>query len=423
MRYVRMFFYREAIYKIALCYSIFHMQIRSILLIISGSVSAYKALELIRQWRKASIEVDVVLTAGGAQFITPLQISSLTGRPTYTDLFSLKDEVEMGHIALSRKNDAIVVAPASADLLAKMAAGLADDLASTCLLATDKPVFIAPAMNHHMWRHAATQRNIAQLQADGVTLIAPEVGEMACGEHGIGRLAGLDSILAALRPQNTALSGMKAVVTAGPTHEPIDPVRYIGNHSSGKQGIAIAQALAKRGAQVALILGPTSQPPVQHPSIHVTPVTTAQQMFAATKAALPADIAICTAAVADWRVEAIQTEKIKKSPDGTPPPLAFTENPDILRWLSQEATPRPSLVIGFAAETENLLVNAAAKHARKGCDWLLANDVSEGRVFGADETQLHLLPHVEQWQGSKHHIAETLTDTITHYFTSQKGSS
>ena len=396
------------------------MQINSLLLIISGSVAAYKSLELIRSFRKKGVEVDVILTQGGQEFITPLAVSSLTGRETYTELFSLKDEVEMGHIQLSRKADAILVAPASADILAKMANGICNDLATTCLLATDKPVFVAPAMNHRMWEHAATQRNIAQLKADGVSVIEPTEGEMACGEFGVGRMAELETIISSLnsapRTQNSELRGYRALVTAGPTHEPIDPVRFLGNRSSGKQGIAIATTLAEAGAEVELILGPTNEE--VSGNIKVTRITTAQEMFEATKAALPADIAICTAAVADWRVSA-SGQKIKKQGD-TPPTLALEENPDILKYLSQDATTRPELMIGFAAETESLEENATAKLQRKGCDWLLANDVSEGKVFGKEKTQILFLPEGENWHGSKQEIATKLVQKITDYFANQE---
>ncbi|MDG1287625.1 MAG: bifunctional phosphopantothenoylcysteine decarboxylase/phosphopantothenate--cysteine ligase CoaBC [Rickettsiales bacterium] len=395
------------------------MAINSILLIISGSVAAYKSLELIRLFRKSGVTVDAILTKGGQEFITPLAVSSLSGNETYTDLFSLKDEVEMGHIQLSRKADAILVAPASADIIAKMATGQCNDLATTTLLATDKPVYIAPAMNHRMWENAATQRNIVQLQADGITLIEPTAGEMACGEHGMGRFAELETILSAAtggKTQSLALRNKKVLVTAGPTHEPIDPVRYLGNRSSGKQGIAIAEALAAQGAEVHLVLGPTHEKPSH--TITTYPVQTAQEMFDQCQNLLPADIAICTAAVADWKVEG-SNHKIKKK-SGESPNISLSENPDILKWLSQEATQRPELVIGFAAETESLEANANAKLAKKGCDWLLANDVSEGKVFGKDKTQILLLPEDENWHGSKREIALKLVDKITNHFNQSK---
>lgn len=395
------------------------MQINSLLLIITGSVAAYKSLELIRALRKNNVEVDVILTKGAQEFITPLAVSSLTGRETYTDLFSLKDEVEMGHIQLSRKADVILVAPATADIIAKMATGQCDDLATTTLLATDKPVFVAPAMNHKMWEHAATQRNVKQLKKDGIILIEPVEGEMACGEYGVGRFAELDDILVRFQSsqnfQDKSLQGYKALVTAGPTHEPIDPVRFLGNRSSGKQGIAIAKSLADAGAEVHLVLGPTEQ--AAPANVKVINVMTADEMMAAVKK-IKADIAICAAAVADWKV-AGNRQKIKKSEAGTPS-LTLQENPDILKWLSQEASPRPSLVIGFAAETENLKKNAKAKLKRKGCDWLLANDVSEGKVFGKDKNHVNFLPQDENWHGTKQSIAERLTVKIIQHFKNNK---
>lgn len=383
------------------------MEINSLLLIITGSVAAYKALELIRGLKKAGIEVDVILTKGAQKFITPLAVSSLTGRETYTDLFSLKDEVEMGHIQLSRKADGILVSPATADMIAKMAQGICDDLATTALLATNKPVWVAPAMNHRMWDHPATQRNVKQLQEDGVTLIAPTNGEMACGEFGVGRFAELETILSHFT-SDLPLEGYRAMVTAGPTHEAIDPVRYIANHSSGKQGIVIAHALRKAGAEVELILGPTNESVPKTITTHH--VTSADEMFAAVQEALPADIAICTAAVADWKVSE-SSEKIKKTAEGTPE-LALQENTDILKWLSNNASPRPRYVIGFAAETENLEANAKAKLARKGCDWLLANDVSNGSIFGQNNTEILFLPAQETWQGSKQEIANKLVAAL-----------
>lgn len=393
------------------------MQIKSVLLIISGSVAAYKALEVARLFQKRGVMVDAILTSGGQQFITPLAVSSLTGRETYTDLFSLKDEVEMGHIQLSRKADAMVVAPASADIMAKMTQGLCDDLATTALLATNKPVFFAPAMNHRMWDHAATQRNVEQLQQDGLTLIAPTEGDMACGEFGVGRMAEPEAIVEAVLGNQGSierpLKGKRILVTAGPTHEPVDPVRYLANHSSGKQGIAIARSLAEAGAQVELVLGPTTEEAPLGVNLHR--ITTAQEMYEACQKLLPLDAAICTAAVADWRVESAD-HKIKKQDNGTPPTLSFTENPDILYWLANEAKPRPSLVVGFAAETENLQENANQKLARKQCDWLVANDVSDDKVFGKDQTQVTLLPDGEVWQGSKTSIADNLIHKITTYF-------
>lgn len=396
------------------------MHIKSILLIITGSVAAYKSLELIRNFRKDGVEVDAIITKGGQQFITPLAVSSLTSRETYTDLFSLKDEVEMGHIQLSRKADAILVAPATADIIAKMVSGQCDDLATTSLLATNKPVFVAPAMNYKMWEHPATQRNIAQLKADGITVIEPAKGAMACGEHGVGRLAELGDIQSHFNNSSAttlpALKNLKVVVTAGPTYEPIDPVRFLGNRSSGKQGVAIAKSLADAGAEVHLILGPSQESVPAN--IKLTNVGTAEEMFDAVKAVKQPDIAICTAAVADWKV-AMSGNKIKKS-GGSPPPLILEENPDILKYLSQEASPRPSLVVGFAAETQDLEGNAQAKFKRKGCDWLLANDVSSGKVFGKDKNHVTFYPDGESWHGTKQSIAEKLTAQICEYFESNK---
>lgn len=390
--------------------------INSILLIITGSISAYKSLSLIRRLRERGIEVDCVLTRGGEEFITPLSVSSLTGRETYTDLFSLKDEVEMGHIQLSRKNDLILVAPASADVLRKMATGAADDLASTLLLATDKPVMVAPAMNHKMWEHPATQRNITQLLADGVEMIAPEAGDLACGEVGAGRMASEESILNhifARSRKEGILSGFSALVTSGPTYEPIDPVRYVGNRSSGKQGHAIAAALARAGAEVTLVSGPVAEP---DPAFcHIHKVETAEQMLKACEKALPADIVICAAAVADWRPDASFEKKIKKAElNGELPTLRFIENPDIL-YAAAHSSPRPKLVVGFAAETNELIENATSKLQGKGCDWIIANDVSGAKAFGKDENKVHLIQsgNVESWpEMSKDAIAERLTETI-----------
>ncbi len=362
------------------------MASQSVLLIISGSIAAYKSLELIRRLRERGDHVQGVLTRGGAQFITPLAVSSLTGSPTYTDLFSLKDEVEMGHIRLVRDADVVLVAPASADIIAKMAAGLADDLATTALLAADIPIIIAPAMNVKMWEHAATQANIATLKARGVQVIEGVAGDMACGEVGSGRMAEPTIIAEFLHNQPEPLAGLHAIVTAGATQEPIDPVRYITNHSSGKQGYAIAQALSLAGAKVTLISGRTALPcPAGVTRIEVE---SADAMLAACEQALPADIAICTAAVADWKVADAATQKIKKS--DAAPNLKLVENVDILHALSHHAS-RPKLVIGFAAETENLLEHAKEKRNRKGCDWIIANDVSGGCVFGQDDNEVTIL--------------------------------
>ncbi len=396
---------------------------RSLLLIISGSVAAYKSLEFIRLAREQGIEVTAILTKGGAKFITPLAVSSLTGRKTYDDLFSLTDEVEMGHIELSRSADAILVAPASADLLAKMAQGAADDLATTALLATNKPVFVAPAMNHKMWSHPATQRNIAQLKADGVTIIDPTEGAMACGEFGVGRLAEPADILKALGSKTNskrgALAGKRAIVTSGPTHEPIDPVRYIANRSSGKQGHAIAAALAAAGADVTLIAGPTrlSAP---HGVTHI-PVTTAQEMSEAVLHALPADIAVCAAAVSDWHVAHIASQKIKKTAAHSTPRLTLVENPDILAQLSRHKTKRPKLVIGFAAETHDVLKYARDKRNKKGCDWMVANDVSGGQAFDRDDNSVTLITANSEdtfVRMSKQAIATQLVERIASALTS-----
>jgi phosphopantothenoylcysteine decarboxylase/phosphopantothenate--cysteine ligase len=395
----------------------------SILLIISGSVSAYKALELIRLLQKQHITVQAVLTKGGQEFITPLAVSSLTGTKSYTDLFSLTDEVEMGHIELSRKHDLLVVAPASADILAKMAHGMADDLASTLLLATDKPVMVAPAMNHKMWEHPATQRNIKQLQEDGVSVIPPEEGAMACGEYGVGRLAEVEHLAAAIVTRLTSasgplpLSGKQALITAGPTYEPLDAVRFLGNYSSGKQGIAIARVLQQQGAQVTLIMGPSQE--ATPAGIHLRRVQTAGEMLEAVKQTLPQHIAICTAAVADWRPKNTIAGKLKKT-EG-PPGLLLEKNPDILQWICKEAAQKPDLVIGFAAEAENISEYAKAKHRSKGCDWLLANDISEGKVFGKNKTELLGFGIESQpvtWSGSKDEVAQILVQHIIDYFSS-----
>jgi phosphopantothenoylcysteine decarboxylase / phosphopantothenate---cysteine ligase len=365
---------------------------RSLLLIISGSIAAYKSLELIRVLREHGVEVTAILTKGAEAFITPLAVSSLTGTKTYTELFSLTDEVEMGHIALSRSADAILVAPASANMLARMAAGLADDLASTVLLATDKPVWIAPAMNHRMWSHPATQRSLATLRGDGVQLIAPGVGAMACGEFGIGRMAEPHEIVAALLSNDSQpkpLAGKKALVTTGSTHEPIDPVRYITNRSSGKQGFAIAASLAALGAEVTLITGPTSLTPPT--GVTTRPVTTAQEMLEVALAALPADIAVCAAAVSDWHVAHVASQKIKKTAAHSTPRLTLVENPDILARIAQHPSARPSLVVGFAAETHDVLAHARDKRSRKGCDWIVANDVSSGQAFNRDDNAVTLI--------------------------------
>lgn len=387
----------------------------TILLIISGGIAAYKALALIRLLKKDGLRVVPVLTKGGAQFVTPLSVSALAEEKVYGDLFSLTDEQEMGHIRLSRLSDLVVVAPASADILAKMVHGLADDLASTLLLAANKPVLVAPAMNPAMWAHAATQANIATLQARGVTVAGPACGDTACGEEGLGRMLEPEALFSAIKEKlqiKGPLAGKRALVTAGPTVEPIDPVRFITNASSGKQGYAVAEALARAGADVTLVSGPVSLAPPS--GVRLVKVNTAREMMDAAEAALPVSIAVCAAAVADWRVKETAAQKIKK---GTGlPALALEENPDILATLAAHKTKRPTLVIGFAAETERLEDNARAKLAAKGCDWLLANDVSQG-VFGADDNTVHLFTRAgahEAWpRMRKDAVARELVEKIS----------
>ncbi len=366
---------------------------KNVLLIVAGGIAAYKALELIRLLRAQNCGVTCVLTEAGRHFITPLSLQALSESKVYTDLFSLTDESEMGHIQLSRSADLVVVAPASADLLAKMAAGLANDLAATLLLATDKPVLVAPAMNVRMWLHPATQAIMALLARRGVQVVGPDEGAMACNEYGPGRLAEPPAILAAIEAilaPTRALSGRHALVTSGPTHEPIDPVRYLANRSSGRQGHAIAAALAALGARVTLVSGPVAV--TDPPGVAVRHVETAREMLDACLAALPADVAVCAAAVADWRAAQPAEGKIKKVPGRAPPALELVPNPDILATLSQPGPPRPALVIGFAAETDALMENAAAKRARKGCDWIVANDVSAATgIMGGEDNAVHLI--------------------------------
>ncbi|NML95225.1 bifunctional phosphopantothenoylcysteine decarboxylase/phosphopantothenate--cysteine ligase CoaBC [Novosphingobium olei] len=365
-----------------------------ILLIVGGGIAAYKSCELVRFIRKNGGEVTCVLTEGGSHFVTAMTLAALSENPVHTTLWDLKNEVEMGHIQLSRQADIVVVCPATADLMAKMAAGIADDLATTLLLATDKPVFAAPAMNVRMWQHAATQRNVATLRDSGVTVLDPDEGAMACGEFGPGRLPEPEAIWAAIKaalgPVAEAprpLAGRHVLITAGPTHEPIDPVRYIANRSSGKQGFAIAAAAAKSGARVTLVSGPVNLP--TPPGVTRVDVETARQMAAAVDAALPADIAIMVAAVADWRSAGEATQKIKKDGSGAPPPLQLVENPDILATLCKSDR-RPPLVIGFAAETNDVIAHATAKLARKGADWIVANDVAT-HTMGGDINRLHIV--------------------------------
>jgi phosphopantothenoylcysteine decarboxylase/phosphopantothenate--cysteine ligase len=363
---------------------------KRVLLIIGGGIAAYKSLLLIRLLRGAGVAVTPVLTSAGAQFVTPLSVSALAAEKVYSNLFDLTDEAEMGHIQLSRVADLIVVAPATADLMAKMAGGRADDLASTLLLATDTPVLVAPAMNVRMWDHPATQRNIVQLRADGVRFVGPDEGEMACGEFGPGRLAEPEAIFAAIGAAfEGPLTGRHVLVTSGPTHEPIDPVRFIANRSSGAQGTAIAAALRDLGARVTFVTGPATVPPPE--GVQVVRVETAVQMLTAVEAALPADAAVFAAAVADWRVANASDQKIKKDGSGQAPGLQFVENPDILATVSRAAG-RPALVVGFAAETEDVVAHATAKRLRKGCDWIVANDVSPGTgIMGGTENAVTLI--------------------------------
>jgi len=374
---------------------------KSILLIVGGGIAAYKTLELVRRLAERGVKTRAILTKAGAEFVTPLSLSALTGEKIFSDLFSLTDEAEMGHIQLSRSADLVVVAPATADLMAKMAGGLANDLASTALLATDKKVLMAPAMNVRMWESAAVKRNRAILEKDGVLFVGPNDGEMACGEFGPGRMAEPLEIVAAieraLSVQNNKapLAGVKALVTAGPTREPVDPVRFLANHSSGKQGYAIAEALARAGAQTTLISGPVSLAPPD--GVKLQRVTTAREMLAACEAALPADVLVMAAAVADWRPDIAANSKIKKSTDRVVPLIKLVENPDILATIAQSAQ-RPRLLIGFAAETDDVVANAIAKRARKGADWIIANDVS-GDVMGGDRNRIHLISEsgTENW--------------------------
>lgn len=368
------------------------LQGRTVLLVIGGGIAAYKCLELIRRLRDRGASVVPVMTGAASEFVTPLSVSALAGHKVYRDLFDLTDEAEMGHIQLSRAADLVVVAPATADLIAKMAQGLAGDLATTLLMATDKRVLIAPAMNVRMWEHAATQRNLKTLQDDGILVVGPDEGDMACGEYGPGRMAEPTAILAAIEEAlvNGPLKGRHVIVTSGPTHEPIDPVRYIANRSSGKQGSAIASALAGLGARVTFVTGP-AEAPLPH-GCRIEQVETAEQMLAAVEAALPADAAVFAAAVADWRVQDRTDSKIKKDRSGKPPELRFAENPDILATISNHKTLRPALVVGFAAETDDVVANATAKRARKGCDWILANDVSPATgIMGGSENDITLI--------------------------------
>jgi phosphopantothenoylcysteine decarboxylase / phosphopantothenate---cysteine ligase len=393
------------------------LQGRRILLIIAGGIAAYKSLDLIRRLRERGAEVRVIMTAAAQRFITPLAAASLSAGTVYTDLFSLTEESEMGHLRLASEADLVVVAPATADLLARMAAGLADDLAATTLIATDRPILVAPAMNTRMWRNAATRANLALLESRGVRRIGPNAGPLAEGETGPGRMAEPLEIVAAVEQMlgGGVLSGRRALVTSGPTYEAIDPVRYIANRSSGKQGHAIAAALARLGAETVLVSGPTSEP--DPPGVRVVHVESARAMLAACEKALPADVAVCAAAVADWRAEAAG-QKIKKK-NGAPPALKLVENPDILAALSKPGNRRPRLVVGFAAETEKVVEHAREKRQRKGCDWILANDVSPASgTFGGDANTIHLVDAagVEDWPPlPKREVAERLAERIARF--------
>ncbi|MGE3875033.1 MAG: bifunctional phosphopantothenoylcysteine decarboxylase/phosphopantothenate--cysteine ligase CoaBC [Parvibaculaceae bacterium] len=397
---------------------------RSVLLIIGGGIAAYKSLELIRLLKQRQAKVTAVLTKASEQFVTELSVASLTKEKVYADLFSLTDEVEMGHIELSRSADLLVVAPASADLMAKMAQGLANDLASTTLLATDKKILLAPAMNVRMWKHPATMRNLSTLKADGVLTVGPNDGEMACGEYGPGRMAEPVEILAAIEAYfagsalplagGTAarpLAGRKVLITAGPTHEPIDPVRYIANKSSGRQGYALAEAAVAMGAETILVSGPVHLP--IPPGAQMMPVETAAEMLKTVEGELPVDIAVFAAAVADWRVAAVSEQKLKKGSGGLPD-LKLAENPDILKTVAGARSKRPKLVVGFAAETQNVIENARAKLARKGCDLIVANDVSADKgVMGGERNTVHIVSAtgVESWpELDKREVARRLME-------------
>ena len=395
------------------------MSERRVLLVIGGGIAAYKCLELIRRLVERGIAVRCVLTRAAKELVSPLTVAALSGERVYDELFSLTDEAEMGHIRLAREADLVLVAPATADLLAKMANGLADDLASTLLLATDRPVLVAPAMNPVMWAHPATRRNLARLVADGIGVIGPAEGDMACGETGPGRLVEprelLDAVLARLEPEGRPLSGLRALVTSGPTREPIDPVRFLANRSSGRQGHAIAKALADAGAEVTLVSGPVAIP--DPPGVRTVHVETAREMLEACLGALPVEVAVCAAAVADWRPETAPEQKIKKEPGAPPPVLRLVENPDILATLARHPTARPRLVVGFAAETGDLEAKARTKRAEKGCDWILANDVSEGTgVFGGARNRILLITGegpAEAWpELAKEEVARRLVERV-----------
>lgn len=388
---------------------------KRLLLIIGGGIAAYKCLDLIRRLKERGASVTPVLTRAAQEFVTPLSVAALAGEKVYTELFDLTEEAEMGHIQLSRVADLVLVAPATADLMAKMAAGHANDLATTLLMATDTPVMIAPAMNVRMWEHAATQRNLATLQKDGISVVGPNKGDMACGEHGYGRMSEPLEIVAAVEAalSDGPLKGKRVLVTSGPTHEPIDPVRYIANRSSGAQGTAIAQALAALGAEVVFVTGPADVPPPL--GVEVIAVQSAAEMLLAVQGALPVEVGVFAAAVADWRVTRESGSKIKKQ-DGKLPVLEFSENPDILAEVSQMKKGRPKLVVGFAAETDDVIANATAKRKRKGCDWIVANDVSpETGIMGGTENAVHLITDagVDNWpRMGKAEVARLLAERI-----------
>ena len=389
---------------------------KRVLLIISGGIAAYKCLELIRRLRERGCAVRCVMTRAAENFVTPLSVSALSGDKVYGDIFSLTDEHEMGHIQLSRDADLLVVAPATANILGRMAQGIADDLATTALLATDKPVLVAPAMNVRMWQHAAVADNMDILRARGVMVIGPDAGDMACGEYGPGRMAEPDAIVGAVEALiggKGRLAGRRALITSGPTHEAIDPVRYIANRSSGRQGHAIAAAVARLGATTTLVTGPTAEN--DPPGVSVVHIESARDMLAACRAALPADVAVCAAAVADWRPASEQPAKIKKG-EGAPAALELVENPDILRDLSAPGNARPRLVVGFAAETGDVVAKATPKRIAKGCDWIVANDVSPGTgTFGGADNTVHLITDdgVESWPPlPKQAVADRLAQRI-----------
>jgi phosphopantothenoylcysteine decarboxylase/phosphopantothenate--cysteine ligase len=392
------------------------LQGRRILLIIAGGIAAYKSLDLIRRLRGEGAGVRCVMTAAANEFVTPLSVASLSEDKVYGDLFSLTDESEMGHIRLSREADLVVVAPATADLIARMAMGLAGDLATATLLASDKPVLIAPAMNAMMWAHPATQANLATLAMRGVQRVGPNAGDLACGEVGYGRMAEPAEIVEAIERcliADRRLAGRRALVTSGPTREPIDPVRYLSNHSSGKQGHAIAAALAALGAETVLVSGPTQE--ATPAGVRLVAVETAAQMLEASEAALPVDVAVMAAAVSDWRAAAPSAQKLKKNGKAAPT-LRLVENPDILATIARRQNDRPALVVGFAAETNDVVANARDKRVRKGCDWILANDVSPGTgIFGGDRNTIHLVDEtgVEDWPVlTKHEVAQRLAARI-----------